>query len=110
MKIRFLTLDEKMSGVLQERIDRLEARYEMASSDMAIALANGSERETAEKLKWMFDYHVLEYLREQTPQWFQDVQEDQWDRQIEADAASGRLDLFKEQVARARAAGAVDEL
>ena len=67
MKIRFLTLDEKMSGILQDRIDRLEARYEMVSSDMAIALANGSERETAEKLKWMFDYHVLEYLREQIP-------------------------------------------
>lgn len=36
--------------------------------------------------------------------WLQDVQEDQWDRQIEADAAAGRLDFFKEQVAQARAA------
>ena len=42
--------------------------------------------------------------------WFQDVQEDQWDRQIEADAIAGRLDLFKEQVAQARAAGTVGEL
>ena len=42
--------------------------------------------------------------------WLQDMQEDQWDRQIEADAAAGRLDFFKEQVAQARAAGAVGEL
>ena len=42
--------------------------------------------------------------------WLQDVQEDQWDRQIEADAAAGRLDFFKEQVAQARAAGTVREL
>ena len=41
--------------------------------------------------------------------WLQDVQ-DQWDRQIEADAAVGRLDFFKEQVAQARAAGTVREL
>ena len=43
-------------------------------------------------------------------QWFNDLQEDLWDRQIEADAAAGRLDFFKEQVARARAAGAVRDL
>ena len=42
--------------------------------------------------------------------WLRDMQEDQWDRQIEADAAAGRLDFFKEQVAQARAAGAVGEL
>ena len=42
--------------------------------------------------------------------WFQDVQEDQWDRQIEADAAAGRLEFFKEQVAQARVVGAVGEL
>ena len=42
--------------------------------------------------------------------WFQDVQEEQWDRQIEVDAAAGRLDFLKEQVAQARASGAVGEL
>ncbi|MDE2823147.1 MAG: hypothetical protein OXK79_06540 [Chloroflexota bacterium] len=42
--------------------------------------------------------------------WLQDVQEDQWDRQIEADVAAGRLDFFKEQVAQARADGTVGEL
>ena len=42
--------------------------------------------------------------------WLQDMLEDQWDQQIEADAAAGRLDFFKDQVARARAAGTVGEL
>ncbi len=42
--------------------------------------------------------------------WFNDVQENQWDRQIEADAGAGRLDFFKEQVAQARAADTVGEL
>ena len=42
--------------------------------------------------------------------WLQDMLEDQWDRQIEADAAAGRLDFFKDHVARARAAGTVGEL
>ena len=42
--------------------------------------------------------------------WLQDLQEDQWDQQIEADAVAGRLDFFKEQVAQARATGAVGEL
>ena len=42
--------------------------------------------------------------------WFNDVQEDLWDQQIEADAADGRLDFFKEQVAQAKAAGTVRDL
>ena len=42
--------------------------------------------------------------------WFNDLQEDLWDRQIEADAAAGRLDFFKEQVAQARAAGTLTDL
>ena len=42
--------------------------------------------------------------------WLEDVQEDEWDRQIEADAAAGRLNYFKEQVAHARATGTVGEL
>ena len=43
-------------------------------------------------------------------QWFNDLQEDLWDQQIEADVAAGRLDFFKEQVARAQAAGTVRDL
>ena len=42
--------------------------------------------------------------------WLEDVQEDEWDRQFEADAAAGRLNFFKEQVAQARVAGTVREL
>ena len=64
-EIRYLTLDEKMNGILEERIIKYEDRYEMSSCEMAKALSNGTERETAEKLRWMFDYHALEYIREQ---------------------------------------------
>ena len=42
--------------------------------------------------------------------WLQDVQEDQWDRQIEADAATGCLDFLKAQAAKAKADGALREL
>lgn len=42
--------------------------------------------------------------------WLEDVREDEWDRQIEADAAAGRLNFLKEQVAQARVAGTVREL
>ena len=47
---------------------------------------------------------------EKLAQWIRGELEDHWDRQIEADAAVGRLDFFKEQVARARAVGAVEDL
>ena len=65
-EIRYLTLDEKMNGILEERIFKYEDRYEMSSCEMAKALSDGTERETAEKLRWMFDYHALEYIRKQT--------------------------------------------
>ena len=46
--------------------------------------------------------------------WLQDMAEDQaedeWDRQIEVDAAAGRLDILKERVAEARAAGTLRDL
>ena len=46
--------------------------------------------------------------------WLQDMAEDQaedeWDRQIEADARAGRLDVLKDQVASARAAGTLKNL
>ena len=42
--------------------------------------------------------------------WFNDLQEGLWDQQIEADAAAGRLDFFKEQVEQALAAGTVRDL
>ena len=46
--------------------------------------------------------------------WLQDMAEDQaedeWDRQIEADARAGRLDVLKDRVASARAAGTLTNL
>lgn len=65
-EIRYITLDDKMGQVLKERLAQYEDRYEMSSTEMAEALSNGTERETAEKLRWMFDYHALEYIRKQT--------------------------------------------
>ncbi len=65
--LRFISLDEKMNRILEARIAKYENRYEMKSCEMAKALSHGDERETAEKLRWMFDYHVLEYLKERTP-------------------------------------------
>lgn len=43
-------------------------------------------------------------------EWVNDLAEDEWDRQIEADAAAGRLEFLKERVARARAEGTVGDL
>ncbi len=40
----------------------------------------------------------------------EDQAEDEWDRQIDADAAAGRLDVLKERVAEARAAGTLRDL
>ena len=65
MTIRVLTLSDQAKDILKERILRYEDRYEMSSSEMVTALSNGSERETAEKLEWMFDYHVLESMIEE---------------------------------------------
>ena len=64
-EIRYLTLDDKMDEVLKERIAKYEDRYEMSSTEMVKALSSGIERETAEKLRWMFDYHALEHIRKQ---------------------------------------------
>lgn len=64
---------------------------------------------------------IKQAIRSLTPEevaevarWLQEMAEDQaedeWDRQIEADAAAGRLDVLKERVARARAAGTLRDL
>ena len=55
-----------MKELLKGRIARYECRYEMHSREMAKALSDGTERETSDKLKWMFDYHALEYLNNMT--------------------------------------------
>jgi hypothetical protein len=42
--------------------------------------------------------------------WFQDYDSDQWDRQIEEDALSGRLDRFAEKALEAHRAGKSNEI
>lgn len=37
--------------------------------------------------------------------WFDELRSEAWDRQMEADAASGRLDFLFEEAARERSAG-----
>ena len=65
MAIPFLSPDDKMLEILDKGIREYEERYEMPSEDMLKALSDGSERETAEKLRWMFDYRVWRYLTEE---------------------------------------------
>ena len=67
MEIQSLTRSKGMKASLKSRIARYERRYEMHSREMAKALSDGTERETAEKLQWMFDYHALEFLNSKTP-------------------------------------------
>jgi hypothetical protein len=50
----------------------------------------------------------LEYKRLHA--WFIAKDEEQWDRQIEADARAGRLDQFAHSVEEARRAGELREL
>ena len=66
MVTRYLTLNGRMAEVLESRIHMYEDRYEMDSTRMLAALEKGEERETAEKLRWMFDFHALEKARKQT--------------------------------------------
>ena len=46
----------------EQTVQEAEARYEMLSGDMARALADGAERETEDKLTWMYAYHALQSL------------------------------------------------
>ena len=66
MATPFVFPDEQMQRALEKQVRDYEERYEMSSVEMAEALTDGTERETVEKLRWMFDYHVLKYLHAQT--------------------------------------------
>ncbi len=66
MEIHSLTQDKRMKRLLKDRVARYERRYEMHSREMLAALSDGMERETADKLRWMFDYHALELLDDKT--------------------------------------------
>ena len=67
MATPFVFPDDQMRRALEKQVRDYEERYEMSSVEMAEALTDGTERETVEKLRWMFDYHVLEYLNAQIP-------------------------------------------
>lgn len=59
MGIPVIPWEPQMEENLREQIRMYEERYEMSSEEMALALHYGSERETAEKLRWMSDYYIL---------------------------------------------------
>ena len=67
MATPFIFPDEQMRRALEKQVRDYEERYEMSSVEMGEALTDGTERETVEKLRWMFDHHVLEYLKARTP-------------------------------------------
>ena len=47
---------------LRSNIKRYEQRYEISSNKMLNMISSGQIRETAEILKWLQDYHVLQLL------------------------------------------------
>ena len=51
---------------LRRRIRTYERRYEVGSEQMANLVTTGYVKETAEILKWMFDYRVLQSLGKET--------------------------------------------
>jgi hypothetical protein len=48
--------------------------------------------------------------RAELRQWFSQFEEDDWDRQITADAASGKLDFLTEEALRAKREGKLKPL
>ncbi len=54
-------------GQMRRRIRCYEQRYEIPTAQMLEEVEAGQMRETAEILKWMFAYRVLERLEPETP-------------------------------------------
>ena len=48
----------------EKTVREAEIRYEMLSAEMARALADGTERETEDKLRWMYAFRALRSLTE----------------------------------------------
>ena len=46
----------------EKTVQEAEIRYEMLSHEMARALSSGKERETEDKLTWMYAFHALQSL------------------------------------------------
>ena len=56
----------------------------------------------------ILDLPKVEYAK--IIEWLYELEEDPWDRQIEADAAAGRLDFLKEQAQEAKRNGTLGYL
>ena len=62
MGIRINNGNHGLRAEFEKTVQEAEVRYEMLSGDMARALADGTERETEDKLTWMYAYHALRSL------------------------------------------------
>jgi RNA polymerase-interacting CarD/CdnL/TRCF family regulator len=70
MPVRPLTQDRKplahnrrLLQQVRRRLARYERRYELASDQLAAALASGRLRDTAEVCRWLIDYETYQALR-----------------------------------------------
>ena len=64
--VRKMDVRARMSQ-LERAIKKFEFRYETKSEDMLNLLSDGKVKETGELIKWMFDFHALRRLEEETP-------------------------------------------
>ncbi len=59
-----ITIDNGRRTEFEKTVQEAEVRYEMPSAEMARALAEGTERETEDKLRWMYAFRALQDLAE----------------------------------------------
>ena len=64
MTIRIVKEKHGLKDKFEKTVREAEARYEMSSDEMARALADGTERETEDKLRWMFAFRAHRSLTE----------------------------------------------
>ena len=57
---------EDMDIILSRSVYGFEQKYGMSSEDMLKKISRGEEDDTPEILKWMMDYHALQFDK-QTP-------------------------------------------
>ena len=62
LSIRLVDRGHDLREEFERIVHEAQVRYEMLSADMARALADGSERETEDKLRWMYAFHALQSL------------------------------------------------
>lgn len=68
MGISIVAEEHGLRAKFERTVQEAEFRYEMQSAEMARALADGTERETEDKLRWMYAFRALRSLdRAQTP-------------------------------------------